>query len=1620
MKFSKLFNLVIVFALLLASFQFTTAPTTAHAAQAPSLIITEVVPNSGDSGSNYSYTEIYNASDEEIDLTGYSIKYFFGTIANFNKYPGSDVYFTDATKINTWPIVMDTSSTDIKIKPKQTKVIWVKKQNGKGWNTPLSEFQKNYGLAEGELTGAQMLALNNTGTDGFSGTSFRSVGVADPSGKLISVAVYNKGASATLDVSSKESVQYTYPSAGGFILTQTATHKTPTPGRLPIDEVLNPSVKWDLHSADISWTEPDHLTSSAEYKFVNIYNANGIKAAGPIAKGTTTARVNGLSSGTDYTFNIKTMSADEVYESFGTQTPPGRTIRLDGLPPAQVPQISAEIVEDSIRLKWVASSEEDLAGYRIKAYHYDRSTNQNIPLSGQPYDYEAAASETSLIIKHDFIGGELYKFAVMAYDLEGLTSAPSELGSIEFENKPTGLKAVEGNGTVLLSWNPLLLPLLGYRVYVNDVPVNSDAVTVNGSVYDYQVAGLTNGTKYKFTVTGVFDSKETLPSEPVYATPVVLESIDVSPLSSKLWLGGLYSLSVTANYSGASHVDVTNAAAFSSSDDKVVKIDEMGSITALTVGKAVITILYGGKTAVVPVEVVIKTSSSVPSLLVTEVVPNSGDSGSNYSYTEIYNASDEEIDLTGYSIKYFFGTIANFNKYPGSDVYFTDASKINTWPIVMDTSGTDAKIKPKQTKVIWVKKQNGKGWNAPLSEFRNNYGLAEGELNGVQMLALNNAGTDGFNGTSFRSVGIADPSGKLISVAVYNKGASATLDVLNKESIQYTYPTDGGFIMTQTGTHMKPTPGRLPIAEVVNPKARWGKTTALISWTEAGPLTAAEEYQYVNIYDQNGNLMEGKIPKGNTAVRFNGLSENKEYQFLIKTMTADQVYESMGVATPPGREIVIDGSPPSKPQQVSVQNEGDAIRLSWASNSEPDMANYRVKVYHFDRSSNLNKPISNLEFDYEVNASQTSIMVNKNLIVGEIYKFAVTAVDLEELSSQASELATILYDPKPNKLKATVGDQSQTVSLSWDPLLTPLLGYRVYMNDVPVTASTYTVNNSVYAYKVTGLTNGSTYKFTVTGVTYNKETTPSDPVYAKPYFLEGISVNGLSSTIRTNSSWNVSVTANYLGMDNVDVTSQSKFSSSNASIATIDALGKVTALNVVGDTTITAAYGGKTASMQVSVIRSSNHSSGSSGGGGSASGGSTANTSPNITAEKPASVEYITRKETSSSGNPMAILDVNGSQLKEAFTWLDAQNHTITISYSGSEAAVKMTVPAAIWMDGLTRKPNAAMILKTNQVTYELPLRALNYQELMKNLGGSISDMSISIQIEKLTGSSEEKSRELVQSHGAKWLGTAYQFTVWVESGMGKLEVNPFDGVYAVRTIEMDGEADAASAAVLDLSSGQMKFVPSYFEKRDGKTIVTIKRQGNSVYGIIQATRTFDDVQGHWAQADIEQMASKLLFDGIFKDTFHPDQAITRAEFAAILVRSLGLVPNQTTGLKFKDVKNSDWFFDSVQLASQSGLIEGDDNLQFYPNDQITRQEMAVMMSRALHMSEASLAQVTSNSFRDNINISDWALKSVDEMVSTGIIQGMDDNRFAPVANATRAQTITMTKRLLQYLQFIN
>ncbi|MFF2483497.1 S-layer homology domain-containing protein [Paenibacillus sp. NPDC058071] len=378
----------------------------------------------------------------------------------------------------------------------------------------------------------------------------------------------------------------------------------------------------------------------------------------------------------------------------------------------------------------------------------------------------------------------------------------------------------------------------------------------------------------------------------------------------------------------------------------------------------------------------------------------------------------------------------------------------------------------------------------------------------------------------------------------------------------------------------------------------------------------------------------------------------------------------------------------------------------------------------------------------------------------------------------------------------------------------------------------------------------------------------------------------------------------------------------------------------------------------------------------------------------------------------------------------DAKKPLVTIEINDQEQVVQTRFPADWIVEMAEANPNAIIEAKLNGSSYRLRISALDLAGLAKRLNAELSDLSVSIIQEQAGEEIRQKIMRLGVSQGFTVFGGVIDYKVIAEANGQASEVRDFGATYMVRTIKLDGTTANRNlvAVQYDPATGTVVFVPARLETApDGSTEAILSLPHNSLYTVIDVqARTFADLAGHWAKADVEHLASKLLVNGKTANHFAPDETISRAEFLALLVRGLGLSVKEKEGsTRFVDVPASAWYAPLVYAAVENGLVKGNGEDRFASNDPITREQMAVLIGNVLSF----IGHETDNdkqvdgylaAFTDRDSISSWAKSAVARAAEAGIMKGMVDGRFAPTENATRAQAAVMFNRLLQYLSMID
>lgn len=177
------------------------------------------------------------------------------------------------------------------------------------------------------------------------------------------------------------------------------------------------------------------------------------------------------------------------------------------------------------------------------------------------------------------------------------------------------------------------------------------------------------------------------------------------------------------------------------------------------------------------------------------------------------------------------------------------------------------------------------------------------------------------------------------------------------------------------------------------------------------------------------------------------------------------------------------------------------------------------------------------------------------------------------------------------------------------------------------------------------------------------------------------------------------------------------------------------------------------------------------------------------------------------------------------------------------------------------------------------------------------------------------------------------------------------------------------------------------------------------------STEFADMKDAEWASEAVGALSARGVVAGDENGNFRPNDMITREEFVKMLVSATG---KYQKGFKcdFTDVPKDAWYYDYVASAYNDGIASGVSESEFGVGNKLTRQDMAVLCQRAVTDAEKTAPVRDDCKFADADEISEYARYAVSKLYMAGAINGMGDNMFKPKETATRAQCAVLVYNL--------
>ncbi|MBF4692927.1 S-layer homology domain-containing protein, partial [Fusibacter ferrireducens] len=334
----------------------------------------------------------------------------------------------------------------------------------------------------------------------------------------------------------------------------------------------------------------------------------------------------------------------------------------------------------------------------------------------------------------------------------------------------------------------------------------------------------------------------------------------------------------------------------------------------------------------------------------------------------------------------------------------------------------------------------------------------------------------------------------------------------------------------------------------------------------------------------------------------------------------------------------------------------------------------------------------------------------------------------------------------------------------------------------------------------------------------------------------------------------------------------------------------------------------------------------------------------------------------------------------------------------------------------------ATLTVETNSATYTLPASEIDIDFISKQFGQEISlaDIEVQIEIAKTPADAVKVVENAAVAGEFSIMVPAMDFNIRCTYQDKTVDISKFNE-YIERTIAIPEGVDPTriTTGVIVKADGTTYHVPTKVFESGGKYYAVINSLTNSTYTLIWHPIEFEDAVSHWAKAAINNMGSRMVVKGVDKTHYAPENDITRAEFMTILIQALGLAPEAGKNT-FKDVSSEEWYTGYIEAAHSYGISDIDIGTLFRPNDKITREQVMVMIARAMKNTGLQIAvtledrQLFDAKYTDLDEATPSTRPSIEACLKAGIITGRSSTTVAPKSYITRAEVAVVIEKLLK------
>ena len=349
-----------------------------------------------------------------------------------------------------------------------------------------------------------------------------------------------------------------------------------------------------------------------------------------------------------------------------------------------------------------------------------------------------------------------------------------------------------------------------------------------------------------------------------------------------------------------------------------------------------------------------------------------------------------------------------------------------------------------------------------------------------------------------------------------------------------------------------------------------------------------------------------------------------------------------------------------------------------------------------------------------------------------------------------------------------------------------------------------------------------------------------------------------------------------------------------------------------------------------------------------------------------------------------------------------SSNANITIEAGSGKTGInhaEVTIPMDS-VKSIQKDTKADVIIKT-----DLGDITVDHNDLSALTAGTGSDVTFTID------KNSDGSMKVNTTSGGKNLA-AGKYILDYKYKADDSVINALTGKTGINNSDLVGVTVGAAGA-----DGQAAktIIRDSFVTSDG--YVVLKAAAGDIVTIAANGRTFSDVaDSAWYREAVGFAVSHELFNGVSDTEFAPTKSMTRGMFVTVLAR-LADQEDYSGNAEFTDVASDAWYAAGVAWASSKGIVSGYGDGKFGPNDEVTREQMALIMynfTKAMGYDITGSASL--DKFSDSASVHSWAADAMKWAAGTGIMSGNTDGTLNPRGTATRAQVATIMMNYVEVL----